>query len=166
MLNPIEKFKRSILHLNKSLHHWFAIISWKGLEIKIKLSLSFETNFVLQETLNFMNDPLPCPWSPNFMNKWHMWCMKFMKYVYTHAHDYRHLRYTLLESKKILLAWNHLSSHINFNMVARSMTVLLVLVDWVDGMITRTGRYAVGCFTADEPWYYVNLMSLLWYSSM
>ncbi len=23
MLNPIEKFKRSILHLNRSLHHWY-----------------------------------------------------------------------------------------------------------------------------------------------
>ncbi len=27
MLNPIEKFKRSILHLNRSLHHW--VLKWK-----------------------------------------------------------------------------------------------------------------------------------------
>ncbi len=28
MLNPIEKFKRSILHLNRSLHHWYRLMSW------------------------------------------------------------------------------------------------------------------------------------------
>ncbi len=42
MLNPIEKFKRSILHLNRSLHHWNAcllILSLHSLHRPISLHI-------------------------------------------------------------------------------------------------------------------------------
>ncbi len=42
MLNPIEQFKRSILHLNRCLHHWYYRWKWfhrKGSKLLLKLQL-------------------------------------------------------------------------------------------------------------------------------
>ncbi len=66
MLNPIEKFKRSILHLNRSLHHWydydgvcFAINSWpafdcKGLRFKFEVIGRFNESDIRKGVKSFV----------------------------------------------------------------------------------------------------------------
>ncbi len=59
MLNPIEKFKRSILHLNRSHHHWSVMQNFP------KCSHSYTVTTVVRYWYNLFSDRFlanNCPW--------------------------------------------------------------------------------------------------------